>query len=179
MSKNTTKKKLDTGFVDLWPTTVLVDRFDVSDRMIELAMVLKADPTLEELVLNLAVRYIEEVVGVSASAYSILAEPDVRRTLQNSTVSVPGEMPFHQHARTHLTAICYIQTTPGEGKLLLHDPRHNAARGYDHRFQHLFNPVELEPTPGDVILFPSFLYHSVTPANNLRLVVPFDVFLNK
>lgn len=179
MLENTTKKKLVTGFNDLWPTSVMLGTFAVTDSMISQAMVGVPDPVLNELMDQMIRQYMVSVVGTDPDLYEITTEPYVRRTLQNSSISVPGELPFHQHAGAHFTGICYIVTSPGEGSLLLHDPRHCAARGYDERFHHLFNPIELEPQPGDAILFPSFLYHSVTPANNLRLVVPFDIFLNK
>jgi hypothetical protein len=48
---------------------------------------------------------------------------------------------------------------PGDGLLILHDPRFNAnltaVGGRDH--------VKIHPRPGLMLIFPSYVWHSVTP----------------
>ena len=64
------------------------------------------------------------------------------------------------------------------GEIRFHDPRHNANRGYDENFKHHFEDKVILPKTDDVVIFPSFLYHSVSPFySGLRIALPLDIML--
>lgn len=87
----------------------------------------------------------------------------------------------HNHSGSQLTAVFYLmaESTDKGGKLVLVDPRSNANRGYPPKLRSIYNNIEFQPTTGDYLIFPSFLYHYVNTyyAPSLRLCVPVDLFL--
>jgi hypothetical protein len=86
---------------------------------------------------------------------------------------------FHNHRGAQLSAVFYLMCDdlPG-GKITFTDPRMNANRGYDESFLPWFKHLEFNPKSGDVVIFPSFLYHFVsTYQGNIRLALPVDLFL--
>lgn len=82
---------------------------------------------------------------------------------------------YHGHDYSFLTGIVYL--TPQNTGLILHDPRVNAARGYPKQFASQFADVVIVPEPGDIVMFPSYVYHStmVHSALQSRVVMPFNV----
>jgi hypothetical protein len=92
-------------------------------------------------------------------------------------------MPHHNHAGSQISAVFYllsdvIDDLEKGGKILFTDPRQNANRGYDRSFVKWFKPLEFSPKTGDVVVFPSYLYHHVQTYNsNIRLALPVDLFL--
>lgn len=84
---------------------------------------------------------------------------------------------YHNHRGSSITGVLYVNV-PG-GPITLVDPRVNANRGMmeDVIDTGCFNPIEIMPKAGEVIVFPSYVYHVGAP--NLsplpRVVVPFDV----
>ena len=87
----------------------------------------------------------------------------------------PG-MEAHTHAGSHLSAIVILEAGEG-GEIVFYDPRGFASRGYDLRFRPMFEPTVYQPEQGDVLIIPSFLYHSVRPTKQLRLSAAFDLYL--
>ena len=88
-------------------------------------------------------------------------------------------MPKHNHSGSHLSAVFYLlcEETNG-GDLVLHDPRTNANRGYKDEFLNMFQPVRMTPKTGQVIMFPSFMYHNVETFNGkMRLAMPVDLIM--
>lgn len=87
---------------------------------------------------------------------------------------------FHNHSGAQLSAVFYLlteQSTILGGKFRFHDPRFNANRGMTEPFIHQHRDMEVLPVTGDFLIFPSYLYHSVsTFYGNLRLIVPVDMF---
>jgi len=72
--------------------------------------------------------------------------------------------------------MCNAQDKGGE--IIFTDPRQNANRGYDNCFQEWFKPLKITPTCGDIVVFPSYLYHYVTTyQSNIRIALPVDLFL--
>ena len=64
------------------------------------------------------------------------------------------------------------------GSLVISDHRFNANRGYKDEYNKWFEPHTIIPCTGDVVLFPSFLYHNVeTFYGKLRLAMPVDLIL--
>ena len=87
----------------------------------------------------------------------------------------PG-MEAHTHAGSHLSAIVILEAGSG-GEIVFYDPRNFASRGYDLQFRSMFEPTVYHPKQGDVIIFPSFLYHSVRATQHLRISAAFDLYL--
>jgi hypothetical protein len=87
---------------------------------------------------------------------------------------------FHNHSCATLSAVFYMLTentqTQG-GVVRFHDPRFNANRGMLAPFASKHKDYEFLPKSGDFLIFPSYLYHSVSTFHgNLRLIVPVDMY---
>lgn len=87
---------------------------------------------------------------------------------------------FHNHNGATLSAVFYMlteQSTNLGGKLSFHDPRFNANRGMTEPFKQPHKDIEVIPVTGDFLIFPSYLYHSVSTFHgSLRLIVPVDMY---
>jgi hypothetical protein len=86
----------------------------------------------------------------------------------------------HNHKGSQLSAVLYFlcETDINGGKVIFTDPRSNANRGFDNQFNQWFEPLIITPKTGDVVIFPSYLYHFVeTYDGNIRLAMPIDCFL--
>ena len=86
----------------------------------------------------------------------------------------------HNHSGAQLSAVFYFLCDPCDrgGQIVFTDPRQNANRGYDIVFQEWFKALEIVPTSGDLVIFPSYLYHFVTTyQSNIRIALPVDLFL--
>ncbi len=88
-------------------------------------------------------------------------------------------MKSHNHANSIVSSLFYFQVHKG-GDLIFQDPRSNASRGYPSELKHImnFSDITISPKAGDILFFPSFLYHSVQPThdNSLRVAVAIDFF---
>jgi len=89
---------------------------------------------------------------------------------------------FHNHSGAQLSAVFYFLVEHSNrtgGKIRFHDPRFNANRGMTEPFKFRHDDVEFLPRTGDFVIFPSYLYHSVSPFNgNIRLILPVDMFMD-
>ena len=94
-----------------------------------------------------------------------------------SNLSAKGELTLVHNHNADLVGIYYVRTAshdgppvlhpgedggyfePGDGVLVLHDPRFNAnlAATGDHAY------VKVAPRPGLMLIFPAYVWHSVTP----------------
>lgn len=86
----------------------------------------------------------------------------------------------HNHANACLSAVFYLLIEGNKnGDVFFFDSRTNANRGYeDPIWNDLFRPFVFTPKTYSFVVFPSFLYHQVTPFNgNIRLAIPVDLFL--
>jgi hypothetical protein len=119
--------------------------------------------------------YLNEVLGVDLKQYHGY---ELRSWLAGTG---NGYMiPTHNHSGASLSAVFYLLTddTGKGGELELIDPRSNANRGYDRNFKKLFEKQVLTPKTGDVIVFPSFVYHYTLPfTGSIRLAIPVDLLL--
>lgn len=97
------------------------------------------------------------------------------------TGSIRGySMIEHNHSGAHFSAVYYVlcETENQGGEIHMTDPRSNANRGYPIDFQHLYSPVKIQPKTGDLIIFPSFLYHYVSAYHQQnRIAIPIDIYL--
>lgn len=87
---------------------------------------------------------------------------------------------FHNHRGAQLSAVFYLLCEEQDkgGMITFTDPRMNANRGYDESFLKWFEHKAIIPKSGDIVVFPSFLYHYVTTyQSNIRVAVPVDLFL--
>jgi len=88
--------------------------------------------------------------------------------------------PFHNHMGAMFSSVFYVLAEENDsgGEIRFHDPRHNANRGYDENFAKHFKDKVILPKTDDVVIFPSFLYHSVSPFySGLRIALPLDIML--
>lgn len=87
---------------------------------------------------------------------------------------------LHNHRGAQLSAVFYLLCEEQDkgGFISFTDPRVNANRGYDKPFYPWFEDLNIQPKSGDVVVFPSFLYHYVaTYHGNIRVAIPVDLFL--
>lgn len=87
---------------------------------------------------------------------------------------------FHNHRGAQLSAVFYLlcEEQNEGGVITFTDPRMNANRGYDSSFLPWFQHKVITPRSGDIVVFPSFLYHFVTTyQSNIRIAMPVDMYL--
>ena len=91
----------------------------------------------------------------------------------------------HIHPNSSFSGVYYIKAPPNCGKITFNDPRPGIqttmpARIKGQPLKHLWREVHLEPKVGRIIMFPSWLWHSVEPnkSNDIRISVSFN-FLQK
>jgi len=125
-----------------------------------------------ELVIPIAQEYLK-IIDVSLENYEI----GVRGWLT-------GQLPYyslgyHNHKSSFISAIFYpfIGEDTSGGQVVFHDPRTNANRGYVNNFSKLFEHKSFSPSTGDILVFPSFLYHHVnTYFSKMRIGIAVDYF---
>ena len=188
---------MNEGFNNLWPTIVLKDTIDnksLLDDITNYTLIkygqdnkvsadIKSknlfddsyyDNFKEHIVLPAFEKYLQTNVDISLKdkKYSI------RAWLTGYGVSY--SMPKHNHSGSHLSAVFYLlsEDTHLGGSLVINDPRFNANRGYTPDFKKWFEKEMFLPKTGDILVFPSFAYHSVdTYYGKLRLAMPVDLIL--
>ena len=84
---------------------------------------------------------------------------------------------YLSHMGKSLSDWHHYQVKSWVNKYVFYDPRNFASRGYDLQFRPMFEPTVYHPKQGDVLVFPSFLYHGVRPTQHLRVSAAFDLYL--
>jgi hypothetical protein len=98
----------------------------------------------------------------------------------------PGKSdPPHHHPTNKLVGVYYIIVPKNSGDLVMHDPRGSiiwqdpqARTDVDWCSSRPFHKIT--PKPGDLILFPGYLIHSVETnlSTEMRLSIVIDIYLN-
>ena len=187
---------LKTGINNLWPTPVSyqhVDQEKYKDVLDDIMQLDLSDPPsdfgqdwdnaktklLENTVLiPLLDQYAKNAFGVSVWDYKSWR---LKKWITGShhKYQTGYAMQPHNHMGAKISAVLYLFAEGDEtGSITFIDPRSNAYRGYDQRFMKHFEYLTHQPKSGDLIIFPSFLWHYVYPTfSNLRLAMPMDLYL--
>ena len=90
----------------------------------------------------------------------------------------------HHHSNSDISAAYYVEAHDNCGDIVFYDPR--PARVYKHPISIEPNNLNatvnsIKPEPGLLVLFPSYLEHSVNPniSNKKRIVISFNLSLEK
>ena len=90
----------------------------------------------------------------------------------------------HHHSNSDLSAAYYVSAEKNCGNIIFYDPR--PAKVYKHpiaKNPNILNATinSISPEPGMLILFPSYLEHSVNPnlSDHKRIVISFNLSLDK
>ena len=158
-------------YLNLWPTTVYKSKFDINDEMISSAMQKEISKTIYELAEKQFDAYLKEVIGLSLYDYKGYKLDSWINRYENT------DMEYHTHNGSHLSAVFYLVVEGDGGEITFYDPRFFAARGYDMNFRKLHSNFVLKPSSGDLVIFPSFLYHSVKVSKGFKISIPVDLFL--
>ena len=160
--------KLSAGYNIGWPTVVYKGNFEVKDQYIESAMVGGVDQGMTDIAIEHFTQYLSDIADISIDRYKYETVGWVNRY---DNVG----MEYHTHAGAHLSSVMYLVAEDGD--IVFHDPRSFASRGYDMNFRPLFEPIVHKPKAGEIVIFPSFLYHTVRNSKEIRISCPIDLFL--
>ncbi len=90
----------------------------------------------------------------------------------------------HHHSNSDLSAAYYVSAHDNCGDIVFYDPR--PAPVHNHPISKMPNNLNatvnsIKPEPGMLVLFPSYLEHSVNPnlSNHKRIVISFNLSLEK
>jgi len=162
---------LNAGKNNLYCTTVQLEKIDIRQEYIDAALLDTVHPDLTDDITELFDKYIQEILPeYSLSNWKYKIDSWINQFNQS-------EMEYHTHNGAMLSAVVYLINDADGGEITFYDPRHFAARGYDTKFRSLFDPITYKPASGEVLTFPSYLYHATRPTRGLRISVPFDLYL--
>jgi len=129
---------------------------------------------LEKIAYDRFRNYVDKAYGIDTDRYS---------SAMKAWITGHGEqysMAIHNHSGSWFSAVYYaLAEEQGRGGAIsFHDPRTNANRGYDSNFAPHFAAEKIQPETGDLVIFPSFLYHHVDPYfSKFRIAIPIDLYL--
>ena len=88
----------------------------------------------------------------------------------------------HIHSNNYISAAYYVKTSENSGDIVFHDPRSVATFRYPKISKHNAlnsNVFTIQPKEGLLVLFPSYLYHSVdlNRSEEERIVISFNINL--
>jgi uncharacterized protein (TIGR02466 family) len=198
---------IKTGISQLWPTTVLHDTVKdhalleslTQELMTEMAADMSRTPSShpmtyddsnifdmdsaviqkfkQTVIMPAFETYMQEAYGCSLADY--------QTSFKSWIVSYTNgrHMPSHNHPDSQISAVFYLlaEEPNSGGNIVFQDPRSNANRGHDSIIkERAFNNVTHTPKTGDILVFPSYMYHYVEPFSGImRLAMPVDLFLTK
>ena len=180
---------------NLWPTTMMVHEVEDEELMSEsLAFLMSNRKELVNkenkkscILENEPLKQLKEKVFLPA--FDKYLQETCNRKLDDWSYNLNGwlvsygegqSLNYHNHRGSQLSSVLYMMADSEDdgGDVLFTDPRQNANRGYDLHFSSWFESFRLKPKCGQLIVFPSFLYHYVeTYRSNIRMALPVDCFL--
>lgn len=186
---------MELGINRLWPTEILYDHFDdfsllekvqnflLGDQTSSKINVMCEDYTLFE---DKNLQEFENKVRKYFDKYFEFVNLNVDNNyfLKGWTRGITDRntsLLYHNHNNSTLSSIFYLfvdEKMPG-GEIVFHDPRLNANRGYFGTFKEKFDNKVFKPKTGDILIFPSFLYHHVDNFNSNRIAVSVDLILRQ
>lgn len=198
----------DNGFIRLWPTTMLQRQIANSDAANQAltAYIMQAessrdDMTVDYLSENLfsatdpVVDWLKACVNKSVSDYlkQHSISYDVDWQLQAwANINRNGDYHnLHNHPYCYLSGTYYVQVPQkyntgvrsdlNPGAISFYDPRPQANMGAIKGDGQIDPEYRVQPVPGLMLLWPSFLHHLVHPnlSDELRISVSFNVMLNR
>lgn len=162
---------LNAGKNSLYCTTVQLEKINIRQEYIDDALLNVVHPDLEAEVTQIFDKYIQTILPEhQLSDWKYKIDSWVNRFNQS-------EMEYHTHNGAMISTVVYLMNNADGGEITFYDPKHFAARGYDMKFRKLFDPITYRPVAGEVLTFPSYLYHATRPARGLRISIPFDLYL--
>ena len=86
----------------------------------------------------------------------------------------------HNHPNSYLSAAYYVKVPKNSGNISFYDPKEqkNIRFPKTKKFTEISAVVSsMEPEEGDLLLFPSYLYHSVSEnlSDNERIIISFNI----
>tara|TARA_B100001559_G_C16241200_1_gene502501 strand:+ start:124 stop:732 length:609 start_codon:yes stop_codon:yes gene_type:complete len=86
----------------------------------------------------------------------------------------------HNHPNSYLSAAYYVRHPEKSGGIKFYDPREQKSMRYPKIIKHgefSSATVQIEPQEGDLLIFPSYLYHSVTEnlSEKDRIIISFNI----
>lgn len=190
---------MNLGVNKLWETVIYYKKFDdcdfrnclTEDIMNNLDLYCKnsfevQDGSIFNLDRPVIQKFKEELVLPTAYEYLNIIDVDIRPYKLTTKAWLTGQgvnynLNYHNHKGASISAVFYPfigeKNNSSGGQIVFHDPRSNANRGYLNNFSKLFEPKTFLPETGDIIVFPSFLYHHVnTYFSKLRIGIAVDYF---
>lgn len=91
--------------------------------------------------------------------------------------------PMHNHPNNFLSGVYYVQTQPGADTINFHDPRPQSSiirPPVTELTAQNTDQVVVKVSPGTLLLFPAYLWHSVAPneSEDLRISVSFNLMFS-
>tara|TARA_B100000686_G_scaffold140403_1_gene148027 strand:+ start:296 stop:931 length:636 start_codon:yes stop_codon:yes gene_type:complete len=102
-----------------------------------------------------------------------------------ANVSVPSAYhKEHSHPNNFLSGVFYVKTPKGGDTINFHDPRpeaHVIAPSFEEPLSRNYSTMFVEAKPGRMMIFPSWLRHSVDPnaSDELRISVSFNMMFER
>ena len=193
--------KLPEGMNFLWPTPVKVEKAPIGrceSVLTELLTTHDLTPPLNgvvgenifrnsgpeltkfknEIVIPAFERYFNEAYNDSISNYH-----DFELVGRLTTMGVNHSTPMHAHCDSQVVGVFYLLAdTANGGDIGIVDPRGAAHRGYYGKMNDSFKARNHQPLTGDVVMFPSYVYHYVAVhSTSLRVALAVDLglFMNR
>jgi len=160
---------LNLGTNKSWDTPIVLHQFKVTDEMLQEAMQGNVHEDIISIAMSKFKRFLDDQLDIPFSVYSGHETKAWVNRYDNT------EMEYHTHRGAHLSSILYLAANGGD--IVFHDPRGFAHRGYDDTFSTMFDNIVHTPKTGEMLVFPSFLYHTVRASDQFRISVPVDLYL--
>lgn len=128
-----------------------------------------------EIVLPTYEKYLNNVLNISLNEFEHVVK---------GWVTIPSNgytNPAHNHPEASFSAVFYLlnEDLKVGGELCMLDPRSNANRAYTRRLRTMFSTTSYIPNSGDIVVFPSYLFHYTTPfKGKIRLAIATDLYLS-